>query len=745
MNSRMFFILFFLTFSFLKSNAQSNYGTIKGKVFDLADNEPLIGVNVLIKELKTGTVTDKEGFFEFKNIADGKYSLQFSYVAHKTDIKLITVPSIESQNIIINLEEAAINLNEVIVTGNPFLSSSKDLSQTVISIDKLDLIIKSGRTIADALDFQPGVAMRTNGIAVKRPVIRGFGNNKVLILEDGLRMGDLSNASADHGISDDGSEPERIEVIEGPSSLLYGNNAIGGVVNIITDAIPSSVQNGINGEIQLGGEHVNNEYSGNAHINYGIGIFSLHGKLFKRKGEDYKISGGGKTFNSDLETIGSQVGFSLLPEWGMAGLSFTDFNSKYGLPSPPGTGEVVYIDMHKRQYKLTGGVNKINSFITSVDLKAGYLDYAHQEISKITGEVGTDFGLKTKSADLSFLHQPLFRNSSGVIGFYGLIQNYSITGEEALTPNADYYNYAAYFLEKINFENLSISFGLRYELNSVKFPVSVLTDSLFDEGKNDFNSLSASAGFVYNLTGNTSIFTNFANAFRAPTIEELSSFGVHEALASFDIGNRDLKKENSIGIDAGLRSQSDNYYLEITGYYSKVFDLIYRKPLDLFYSEDLGFNAKDDGFQVHQYDKADAIVYGFESKLNYEVIKGFSATLISDFVRGKNQTANENLPQIPPFRFSVEARYTSHNYWYGAVWKLASEQNKVAVNEELTPGYGLIDIYCGLKLYTDRFAHIFSLKVENLLDQPYKDHLSAIKDFTFMPGRNISFRYKFVF
>ncbi|HVO75241.1 MAG TPA: TonB-dependent receptor [Ignavibacteriaceae bacterium] len=749
-----FFILLFI--SIITVNAQNTGSTvnlIKGKVLDAEQNEPLVGVNVFIKELRNGTVTNEDGIFEFDNINEGNYSIAFSYVGHKPVTVEVTVPSENAQNINVKLEETTINLSEVTVTGNPFLSEAKDLSQTTIAIDKLDLIIKSGGTVADALDFQPGVAMRSNGIATGRPVIRGFSNNKVLILEDGLRMGDLSNASDDHSVTDDGSEAEKIEVIEGPSSLLYGSNAIGGVVNIITDAVPSTIQNGLSGELQLGGAGVNNEYLGNAHVNYGIGNLSLHGKFSKRKGEDYRIGGGSKTFNSDLQTENGLVGASLLSDWGMAGISFEDFNNVYGLPTTPAADEIVYIDMHKKQYKLAANFDKIKSFITSVDVKAGYLDYTHSEISRVTGETGTKFGLKTGSADISFLHQPLSANSSGVIGLYGLVQNYTVTGDEALTPNADYYNFAAYFLEKFKWETLNLSFGLRYELNQVKFPDAVLTDSSFSGGKKNFNSLSASIGLVYNLTDNISLFTNLANAFRAPTIEELSSYAIHDALASFDIGNRSLKRENSTGIDFGLRSRSDKYFFEAMGYYYKVFDLIYRSPLDQYFSEEtdtvsgepIGFNTNGDGFQVHQYEQADAIVYGLESKLNFEILPAWSGTLISDYVRGKNQTTDENLPQIPPFRFSIETRYAPHQYWIGAVWKLASGQNLVAPNEERTPGYGLISIYAGYKFFTGRFVHIIDLKADNLLDQRYKDHLSAIKDFTYMPGRNITLGYKFVF
>jgi iron complex outermembrane recepter protein len=649
--------------------------------------------------------------------------------------------------------ESSINLNEVVVTGNPFLAEPKDISQTTISISKLDLIVSSNQTVADALNFQPGVAMRSNGMATGRPVIRGFSNNKVLLLEDGLRMGDLSGASDDHSMSDDGSEPEKIEVLEGPSSLLYGSNAIGGVVNIITDAIPPNVQQGLNGEVLTQGSSVNNEYLGNVHLNYGIGQFSFHGKFFKRKGDDYRVSGGDKTFNSDLNSDGSQAGFSYLPEWGMIGISFTDFNNKYGLPTTKDADEIVYIDMNKKQYRFATEINNLNSFITSMSLKAGYLEYEHKEISKIDGTIGTAFGLKTKSADLSFVHKPLFENSTGVIGFFGLLQSYDVVGDEALTPNADYSNYAAYFLEKYKLDRLNLSFGARYEFNKVKFPEAVLSDSSFSGGKDSYNSFSLSAGLVYNLTDVLSLYFNAANAFRAPTIEELSSYAIHEALASFDIGNRSLEKENTTGFDLGARAQSDGYYFELSGYYNKVNNLIYRQPQSLFYSEDtdpvtgelIGFNTIGEGFKVHKYEQAKATVYGFQGKFNYEIIKSLTATIVSDYVRAKNDDTDENIPQIPPFRFSVDLRYASPKYWYGAIWNLVAAQNDVSADEEPTKGYGLVNLYGGIRLFTGNYSHILTLKINNLLDQSYKDHLSAIKDFTYMPGRNISASYKFIF
>lgn len=747
----LFAILVMILFNadlFAKNNFQ-----IKGNVRDEKTNEPLVGVNVLILQSKNGTVTDVNGDFAIGDLDEGRYSIRFSYLGYSTITKEIDVPLKNSEIIEIKLKETSIDLSEVVVTGNPFLVGTKNLSQSTVTLSKLDLLIKGSGNIADALNFQPGVSVRSNGVATARPVLRGFSNNKVLILEDGLRMGDLSSASDDHAISNDGSEAEKIEVIEGPSSLLYGSNAVGGVINIITDAIPSSVQQGLNGELLLHGGSVNNEYLGNAHINYGFGKFSVHTKIFKRKADDYKISGGEKTFNSDLDSYGSLIGISYFPNWGNIGASYDNFNNKYGLPSPPTSDEVVYIDMNKKQFRFNTDVNHINNFLTSMNLKAGYLDYNHKEISKIDGKIGTQFGMKTGSADLSFIHKPFFNNSNGVIGFYGLLQNFKVNGEEALTPNADYKSFAAYFLENFNLGDYILSAGARYELNSVTFPSAVLTDSLFEAGDKIFNSLSISLGAAYKLNDNISLFTSVANAFRAPTIEELSSFGIHEALASFDIGNKQLQKENSIGFDIGIKIQEQSFDMELTGYYNKVYNLIFRKPLDIFYSANtdlatgkkIGFNSLEDGFRIYEYNQADANVYGFETKIRYEIINGFTSTLISDYVRAKNLNTNENLPQIPPFRLSVELRYTTAKYWLGTLINLAASQNDVAPNEEPTAGYGLVSFYLGTKILSGNNAHIINLKIDNLFDKAYKDHLSAIKDFTYMPGRNISLNYKFIF
>lgn len=744
-NINVFVIIIYLLFTtFINAQTFSLIGYVKEE----KDDTPLIGVNVLIEELKIGTTTDVDGKFEFYNLKSGTYTLKFSYIGHKAITRKITTPS--NEPIIIKLEEGIINLQEVVVTGNPLSIDPKNLSQSTLSISNLELQIKRNLSIAQILNFQPGISMRSNGIATARPIIRGFSNNRVLILENGLRMGDLSNTSDDHAISADGSIPEKIEVLRGPASLLYGSNAIGGVVNIITEEIPTYISKGFDGNINLGNSTVNKEFNFSSDIHWGIDKFSFHTNYFNRLSKDYTDGNGSSVINSDQFSRGYQFGFAFIPSFFRSGVSIKDYYNSYGIPTFIDDEEPIKINMKKREYRFLIESDKINFFVNNFSLKAGYQNYEHKEILRKSGETGTSFGLKSYSFDLSFEHKPIrfwqTKNISGVFGFWYQKQNYNVFGEEAFTPNANYDGIAAYIFEQIRINKLNMQLGVRIENNRVVIPESIISDTHFLAEEKNYLSFSGSVGISYNISDDVSLFSNIANAFRAPTVEELSSYAIHEATATFDIGNRNLKKENNLGFDLGLRVRKANYLVELSSYYNMLNNFIYRKPTNYFYDA-ASINKFNDtaGYPVFIYSQTNASIYGFELIAQYEFTRNLSFTVMMDHVRGIIRDTKENLPQMPPLRFSIEQRYFTDNYWFGYQWKLASEQNKTAVQEIPTKGYGIVDVYCGVKILTGKFFHVFSLKIENLLDQPYKDHLSSIKNFAYMPGRNVQISYKFLF
>ncbi|MCH8170664.1 MAG: TonB-dependent receptor [Bacteroidetes bacterium] len=722
---------------------------VKGIVLHITNNSVIPGVNVLIKGLKIGTATDKNGRYTFSDIRAGKYSIRFSFIGHRSVEIEVIVPSEKAENLLITMEESVINLEDIIVTGNPFLSDPKNISQNSISLSNLDLKIKRSSSVAEMLNFQPGIAMRSYGIAPSRPVIRGLSNNRVLILEDGLRMGDLSNSSSDHAMSVDGSGPEKIEIVRGPSSLLYGSNAIGGVVNVITGLIPSIIPQGLFGSTDLSSRSVNSEFMGRIKLGYGIGRISLQGAYFNREASDYKTPKRGKVENSDFKNSGFNFGASYIPYWGLIGVGVTGYNSTYGIPFDKNSEneEVpVFIDINKTEYRFTIDLDSIKSFISSISAKGGFQDYKHSEVSKLTGEIGTRFSLKSQTLDISMKQGRIdfLPGLKGVFGIWLLNQNYKVEGEEALTPNADYLSFASYIYEQHRFGNINLQAGVRYEQNNIFIPSAEIADSSFAESDKTFHTISGSIGFVYNFLEGFSVFSNVANAFRSPTVEEIASYGIHAATGSFDIGNKNLGVENNIGFDIGLRLNGRRYSIEITGYYNSFDNYIFKRPTSKFFSEEIGINDST-GFKVFKYTQVDANLFGAELKAVYDFTNGFSITFVSDFVQGKNKETEEYLPQIPALRLSVEPRYVRDYYWFGLNLKIAGGQNKVAPNETPTAGYGIIDLYGGFKLITNNFIHSFNIRIDNLLNQPYKDHLSAIKEFAPMPGRGISINYNFIF
>lgn len=740
----------FLLFFILLSNvvpAQKLY-TIKGKVSDQNDDSPLIGVSVVVSEAKLGGITDIDGKFIIINVPKGIYQVRFSYIGHSTVLAKVIVPSKDSQELNIKLTETAIHLNDVVITGNPFLIEDKDIVKPLVTLGNLDLDIVRNNSIGEMLNFQPGVSVISNGTAVSRPVIRGFGSNRVIILEDGLRMGDLSASSSDHSITEDGSSPDRIEIVRGASSLLYTNSSPGGVINIITDLIPTNIPSKLSGSISLGGSSISDQKFGNTELFYGSGRTSYEAGAFYRSGNSYRSPSGERVSNSDLSSKGLRGGVSFHPEWGTFGVGLNNIKNLYGIPyNQKGNDEEgpVFIDMMKTDYKAFLQIDTISSIFPQISIKTGFENYNHSEISRITQTAGSKFSLSTFTGDI-FIKHNLFSSSplvNSAIGFWGLNQKYKVRGEEALTPDADLSSAAIYLFEQFNFHPLDLQGALRYEFNSVKMPESVLSDSLFPAVKKTFNTFSSSLSLAYTIFENFSVFANVSNQLRTPTIEEMGSFSIHAALASFDIGSRNLKTENNYGFETGFRINEKKFFIELNAYYNLINNYIFRNPSSLFY-ENGNFNNYS-GLPVFTYSQTNAEIFGAEFKGIIDLAEGFSTTITTDYVRGKYQDLDKNLPQIPPFRLSIEPKYVKDFYWFGLIWKGASAQRSIAENETMTKGYGVIDIYAGIKLFTGNLIHQFDFKTENVTNLEYREHLSALKNFAPMPGRNFLLTYKLLF
>lgn len=702
-------------------------GTIKGKVIDKVNHEPLPSADVHLIELKKGTITKFDGSFIIDKVPSGEYTIEVSYIGYKKFRKRINVSDGETVEVSIELEQTVISLPGVVVTGSMYERSAFEIYQPVAVLDEDKLGLRLGDNIAKTLSYEPGVNLEYNGSFVGRPVIRGLTGTRILILDNGVRVGDASDLSADHAISFDPVSLERVEIVRGPASLFYGVNSVGGLINIITEDIPRTVHDKLRGSFRFNGATVNSSLAGSGAIDYGIKNFGVRGEFGYRKSGDTKTPI--KTLkNTDTENLTSAFGLAYHIKNASVGLSFRNFQGNYGIPTEE--DEEPRFKINRNRFAFKSDIKFESPMIQGVELMLSQTDYDHKEIED--GEVATHIKIKNSGADLKLKHGKV-GNLSGMFGFSFLYQNYNTVGEEKFFADAGLYLASLIFYEEIEIKKLNLQAGIRYDLASVK---SKEFESLPAQKKN-FNVLSSSVGLIYKVTDPAVISFNFSRGFRVPALQELFAYGPHLGTMSFEVGNPNLRVEVSNEFDLSFKLLTSKTNAEISGFVNYIDNYIYATPT--------GEIDSVSSLPIYEYTSANAILRGFEIKIERELFKNLSTSLLFDYVEGRKRETNEYLPMIPPLRMIAGIEYRTSRYNFGIEVKAVSSQNKVAPEETKTSGYTIVNLHLGFRLPFSGLAHEINLNVENLMNKTYYDHLSRIKNFAPMPGRNISLVYHILF
>ncbi len=701
--------------------------TIKGKVIDKSTGEPLPSANIHLVEVKRGTITKSDGTFIIDKIPAGDYTLEVSYIGYKKVRKKVKVNPDEVVNVNIELEQGVVSLQEVVIIGSMYEKSLFEIHQPIAVLDEDKLGMRMSDNIAKTLSYEPGISFEYNGSAVGRPVVRGLTGTRVLILDNGVRIGDASDLSADHAISFDPISVERIEVIRGPASLFYGMNSVGGAINIISEDIPRAVHNKLAGSFRFTGSTVNSSLSGSGALDYGVKNLGFRAEFGYRKNGDTKTPVGTLN-NTGAENLTSAIGIAYHTKNLSSGFAFRNFNGDYGIPTEEDEKPRFKINRDKFAFKTD--FNFMNSKVQGIELQINQTNYSHDEIEN--GEVATRIKTKTITGDLKLKHGKIGA-LSGMLGSSFLYQNYSTSGEEKFFVDADLYLGSLILYEEFEFSKVVLEAGLRYDFARVKskefesFPQQVL----------DFNVFSSSAGLVYKIADPINLSLSFSRGFRIPTLQELFAYGPHLGTMSFEIGNPNLNVETSNEINFSLKWLTTKANADVSLFLNYINGYVY--PYNT------GEVDTTTGLPIYKYNSSNAVLRGFEAKFEFEALRNLNISLLADYVEGKRRGVNEYLPLIPPFRAIAGIEYRTSRYNFGVEFKLVSNQNKVALGEEPTPGYGIINLHFGLRLPISGLAHEVNLNIENLTNRTYYDHLSRIKNFAPMPGRSISIIYHLLF
>jgi iron complex outermembrane recepter protein len=766
MKSKRYVLLFTLAFLLSNAFAQTKL-SVSGKVTDAKTNEPLPGASVYFPDLKRGTIANETGIYKIENITKGNYLVEVSHTGYSSIIETVVLTEDVQKDFALN--SSVIVGENVTVTGVSSATSTKKTPVPVDIVKREELFNNASTNLIDNLSRIPGVAQVSTGPALSKPFIRGLGYNRVIVVNDGIRQ-EGQQWGDEHGIEIDELNASRVEVLKGPASLMYGSDALAGVVNIIS--IQSAPEGTIKGNI-LGAYQTNNrQRSLHADIggnNNGF-VWGLYGSY--KAAADYKNKFDGYVFNSKFneKDFGGYIGLN--KNWGYSHLYVSSFDLHPGLVEgdrDDATGKFLklvndngveseeiatdkdfkstdpYIPRQRVQHFKIATDNSFNIGKDRLTFILGYQHNQRQEFGNVLdpGEKELFFDLNTVNYNLQY-HFSEQNNWKTSIGVNGMQQTNKNKGAEVLIPEYSLFDIGGFVYTRKTIDKLTLSGGLRFDnrsIDSKEFKEG--PDVVFQAFKQSFSNVSGSAGLAYAVSKWTTLKFNIARGFRAPNITELSANGVHEGSFQYIYGSPDLKSETSLQVDAGILATSEHVSFEMNVFYNALQHFIFLHKLEGANGSDSIVNVNGDDFVAFTYSQQNAHLYGTEFNLDIHPhpLDWLHIENTFSYVKGtlsEAQDGSKNIPFIPATRLidAVRADFAKKgkafkNGFIQIELDNTFKQNKpfTGFNTETeTAGYSLFNASIGGD-FVSKDKTLFSLffAANNLTDVAYQNHLSRLK------------------
>lgn len=764
--------------------------TVTGKITD-DKNQPIENAAVHVHGKDQGVKTNAQG--EFSIDVDSQSQL---HVSKDNFIDSRIAVNENSNNVTVSLTPTSVET--VVVYASALHKNSLEMISPVSVLSGDELKNKSKATLGETLKGLPGVNASYFGPVSSSPIIRGLDGPRVKITQNGLDASDASRIGPDHATSSDSLAAEQIEVLRGPSTLLYGSGAIGGVVNVVDNRIPTSNLDDLTGAAEYSHDTVSNSNTVAAKLETGNDGFNFHFDGTKRSGDDYETP----TFNitdedGDVETHNSventfidsdtfNVGTSYVGDHLTVGFSYGSIETDYGIPghehhdhdhegeteeehdehADEEEEESVYAHLEQDRWQGLISYALDNNWIENINLRVGYTDYKHSEIED--GEIGTTFKNETTEARLNVEHK--LAQWHGMMGYHYSESDYDAIGEEAFTPASVTTTHALYLLEEREFGDVTLELGARIEDYEI---TSTITDSEHahdhdeeedhDEGEEEsiaysesFTNVSASAGAIWQYTPGQSVALSLSHSERAPLSAELLSNGLHIATGTYELGlgyhiednevhfePEDIKQEKSTNLDFSFRRFSGDFGYTVNFFYNDIKNFYYQQNTGLVYDEEDGLEsaigAHDDAVAVYQFASKDAELYGVEFDVHYQIDPNAMVKVFGDSTRAKLKDDEGNLPRIPANKLGSELQYNVGDLQLTLTGTHYFEQDNISAYETKTDGYTIVDAQANYQLSLGAVDTQLYLNIDNITDELGFVHSSFIKDKAPLPGRNFRF------
>lgn len=726
-------------------------GSIEGRVVPQHDHDFVLAT-ARIPDLALRVDVAADGRFRFDAVRPGTYAVEVLVPSLGSAVEVVTVRPGETTSVEVELE-AGSHFEEIVVTASANARNPLDLATPTTSLSGQELALRQSSSLGETLSGEPGISSTFFGPGASRPVIRGLAGDRVRMLEGGIGTGDASGTSADHAVTVDPAQAERIEVLRGPATLLYGSSAIGGVVNVLDERIPTSrAHAGVTGSAELRAGSGSDARQGSIALGGGGGDWAWHVDGVARSTDDYSIPGAARRAgagsgsepgvreesgfvpNTDLDTRGVRLGGSyFLGDKGFLGVAISSFESDYGLPAgaePGGPDDdeavPVRIDMQQRRIDLRADITRAFGIFQALRVRLGNTDYEHVELEG--GEAGTHFFNDFLESRIELVQKQRGKHS-GSLGVQVIDRDLDVVGAEAFLPRTSTGRWAVFSLQEIEHGPLRWQLGARFETQDI--------DATGFAGRSH-EGASGSLGLVWSINDRWSLASSLSRSVKLPAPEELFSSGLHVASQAFEIGDPDLGEETSRGLDLSMRKVAGRLTGELT---------LFRQDFDGFIFQAFT-GAREEGFPVVRYSQQDAVFSGIELQARYEILDHgqhhVHLRLVGDTVRAE-LAAGGDLPRIPPLRLGAGVHYHSERWNASAEVSWVDRQDEVAENETPTGGYTQVGASLGYRwLLRDQIVDLLLLG-RNLTDQEARLHTSFLKDVAPLPGRDISLAVKVQF
>ena len=731
---------------------------LSGIVLDQNNNAPLPGVSIFIPEIQKGTVSNSDGSYLLEHLPNGKLTIQFSFVGYESIIKTVSIDN-ETTNVNVSMSFTSVTTQDVVVSGGfPSAQHENSIKISVINNQELDQIVSP--SLGDKLSTVAGVDAISYGPGVSMPVIRGLSLNNIIFLNNGVRMENYQFSSG-HPFLVSEIGADRIEIIKGPASLLYGSDAMGGVINILKEK--PAPANTVIAEFTTEHHSVSKGYAETACVRMSNNNWFLNIHASKESHKDFKDGNGDYVPNTRFNTEILSIGMGLVKEFGSFKIYYDYLQPKLGMTSNSLIG--VTNPQNRKNYfwyqNLTQHVisSRNRMFLGKFKLEA---NAAYQFNNRqLKGDPNAffyrlvDMDLKTFTYE-SKLYFPSTETTEFLIGLQGMHQSNEAQGApNKILPNADIDDFSLFSLVKKRFnDKMNLQFGLRYDHRSISVPEQEAGGHSHGEEEHEgeheeesihlersFDNLNASLGATFHVSDNLLLRTNFATGYRVPNLAELTQHGLHGN--RFEEGNAQLDPQKSFESDFGLHFHSKKHKIDFSLFYNKVYDYIYLAPTNEPAPEGFGF--------IYRYGQQDAKLYGGELSASFVPVHYLELHTDLAMVIGK-QDKGGRLPFIPQHKWNnyIKLQGKSGNFFknpfFKIDWKYAFDQDNPSQFETKTSSYNLWGLQAGTSFGIAKANLDILAGVSNLFNETYIDHLSTMKPLgLYNPGRNVNLKISLKF